>query len=245
VRHDWRDRCRRRPSGARARSLTTACKVARGTFVVFTCSSAREAAGCDIDRRSHCSTSVGYSWDRLRAESHAIWTPMNDCWHGTRLSPSHGPMCGCARLLISRGRRVQTLTGLRTASAGEALRSRLIRLWSHSEPLSLGPVGPDGIMSVVVHAGPTITHPSAGVVGSAGARQACFPLSDPGSFPPHQLSESAAQIRLRLSSPDPSAKAATTSASSAPEPSPVARSPVPPGEARDSSPRAVDACRTG
>jgi Cu/Zn superoxide dismutase len=45
------------------------------------------------------------------------------------------------------------------------------------------PVDPDGIMSVVVHVGPTITDPSAGVVGSAGGRQACFPLSVSGIFP--------------------------------------------------------------
>jgi hypothetical protein len=45
--------------------------------------------------------------------------------------------------LLSRGRRIQTPTGLGTASASEALRSRFIR-WSHSEPLSLGAVGGGG-----------------------------------------------------------------------------------------------------
>ena len=36
-----------------------------------------------------------------------------------------------------------------------------------------------GVMSVVVHVDPTNSDPLAGTVGSAGARQACFPLSVP------------------------------------------------------------------
>jgi Cu/Zn superoxide dismutase len=45
------------------------------------------------------------------------------------------------------------------------------------------PVDPDGVMSVVVHVGPTNTDPLVGMVGGAGARQACFPLSVSGIFP--------------------------------------------------------------
>jgi hypothetical protein len=47
---------------------------------------------------------------------------------------NQAPMMRAVRLL-SWGRRVQTLTGLNTASADEALQSRFIQLWSHSEPL--------------------------------------------------------------------------------------------------------------
>ena len=45
------------------------------------------------------------------------------------------------------------------------------------------PVDPDGAMSVVIHEKATITDPALGVVGSAGGRQACFPLSVSGVFP--------------------------------------------------------------
>ena len=42
--------------------------------------------------------------------------------------------------------------------------------------VSFVPVDSDGIMSVVVHVGPTITDPNVGTVGSAGARQAVLPV---------------------------------------------------------------------
>jgi Cu/Zn superoxide dismutase len=45
------------------------------------------------------------------------------------------------------------------------------------------PRDPDGVMSVVVHVSPTNTDPLLGLVGGAGARQACFPLSVSGIFP--------------------------------------------------------------
>jgi superoxide dismutase, Cu-Zn family len=45
------------------------------------------------------------------------------------------------------------------------------------------PEDPDGVMSVVVHVSPTNTDPLLGLVGGAGARQACFPLSVSGIFP--------------------------------------------------------------
>jgi Cu/Zn superoxide dismutase len=45
------------------------------------------------------------------------------------------------------------------------------------------PVDPDGVMSVVVHMLPTNTNPLLGLVGGAGTRQACFPLSVSGIFP--------------------------------------------------------------
>ena len=49
--------------------------------------------------------------------------------------------------------------------------------------VSFVPVDSDGKMSVVVHVGPTIKNPDLGTVGSAGARQACFPLEVAGVFP--------------------------------------------------------------
>ena len=45
------------------------------------------------------------------------------------------------------------------------------------------PEDPDGVMSVVVHVSPTNTDPLLGLVGGAGARQACFPLSVSSIFP--------------------------------------------------------------
>ena len=54
---------------------------------------------------------------------------------------------------------------------------------SDKAKVSFVPVDPDGIMSVVVHVGPTIRNPNLGTVGSAGARQACFPLFVSGVFP--------------------------------------------------------------
>jgi superoxide dismutase, Cu-Zn family len=45
------------------------------------------------------------------------------------------------------------------------------------------PEDPDGVMSVVVHVSPTNTDPLLGLVGGAGTRQACFPLSVSGIFP--------------------------------------------------------------
>jgi Cu/Zn superoxide dismutase len=45
------------------------------------------------------------------------------------------------------------------------------------------PKDPDGVMSVVVHVAPTNTDPLLGLVGGAGPRQACFPLSVSGIFP--------------------------------------------------------------
>jgi Cu/Zn superoxide dismutase len=54
---------------------------------------------------------------------------------------------------------------------------------SDKAKVSFVPVDSDGKMSVVVHVGPTIRNPDLGTVGSAGARQACFPLSVAGVFP--------------------------------------------------------------
>ena len=45
------------------------------------------------------------------------------------------------------------------------------------------PEDPDGVMSVVVHVAPTNTDPLLGLVGGAGTRQACVPLSVSGIFP--------------------------------------------------------------
>jgi superoxide dismutase, Cu-Zn family len=54
---------------------------------------------------------------------------------------------------------------------------------SHETTVPFVPVDPDGVMSVVVHLGPTNTDPLFGPVGGAGPRQACFPLSVKGIFP--------------------------------------------------------------
>jgi hypothetical protein len=57
---------------------------------------------------------------------------------------------------------------------------------SDKAKVSFVPVDSDGVMSVVVHVLPTNTepnYPNAGGVGTAGGRQACFPLSVTGIFP--------------------------------------------------------------
>jgi hypothetical protein len=65
------------------------------------------------------------------------------------------------------------------------------------------PVDPDGIMSVVVHVMSTNTDSANGTIGSAGARQACFPVSLPQWIPTASPSpsptEQSAQTELRQS----------------------------------------------